>query len=533
MHLKKLLLACISLSLISVTGIAQVIVNSGGTLNVDPGGTLVVDTNLTNSGTINNQGTIQITGNWTNSSTYQGNGLVSFNGTSGNQTFDHQGSGDNIDDLTINKSSGNVVLASSIQVDSAVTLTSGHLVLGSSNLTMGSGGSFSGGSSSSYIQTSGTGRLVRPAGSSVSYPVGFNPYMPVTVDCGGCTGNIQVSVADNVYDNPVTQSTAQTQNAVGATWTVSSANGGSPNITLGWDASEELTSFDSPSGENVYLATWQSGSSSTWDQGTAAVINGGTATTRSGVSLGAGTTHYLAVADEGSDLISLAISVDVTTFLGGAYSGSSMTTTLNSGSHLPFSQPYNTSPWNYGGSESVGSIPNANVVDWILIEIRDTTSAANANSGTAVDTAAAFILNNGSIVGIDGSSAVTFEGLTITNSMYVVLHHRNHISIMSANALSESGGTYSYNFSTASSQAYTTGGNAQVDLGSGVFGMYAGETNNSSAVTAADKVLVNTDNAANATGYLTSDTNLSGATTAADKIPVNSGNQANAQSYVP
>ncbi len=59
----------------------------------------------------------------------------------------------------------------------------------------------------------------------------------------------------------------------------------------------------------------------------------------------------------------------------GPFNGTDMNTDLTDLTYVPLNQPYNTSPWNYTGTESVGSIPNSDVVDWILIELRD---AANA-----------------------------------------------------------------------------------------------------------------------------------------------------------
>ncbi|MBN2174518.1 MAG: hypothetical protein JW731_10310, partial [Bacteroidales bacterium] len=64
------------------------------------------------------------------------------------------------------------------------------------------------------------------------------------------------------------------------------------------------------------------------------------------------------------------ITMDLQVFLEGPYNGSGMDTWLNDASKIPLTQPYNTSPWNYGGGESVAAIPS-NVVDWILIELRD------------------------------------------------------------------------------------------------------------------------------------------------------------------
>jgi hypothetical protein len=221
--------------------------------------------------------------------------------------------------------------------------------------------------------------------------------------------------------------------------------------------------------------------------------------------------------------------VKLSAFLQGPFSGGSMTTTLNLNNFIPLNQPYNTSPWNYPGTEIVSSIPSG-VVDWVLVELRTGTGAS-----TAVQKRSCFILDDGSIVDLDGISAVKFDK-TNGNNYYVVIRHRNHLAIMSANTLTLSssldgvyltGGSTEYNFSTAQTQAY--GSAAMKDVGGGVLGMISGDTNNSNIITAADKSIVNSSNLAN--GYYIGDTNFSGIVTAADKININSNNLK--QSFVP
>ena len=65
---------------------------------------------------------------------------------------------------------------------------------------------------------------------------------------------------------------------------------------------------------------------------------------------------------------------DLTIYLEGPYNAGQMNTTINSS--LPKTQPYNTSPWNYGGQESVNSIPQ-NVIDWVLVELRSDTQLSS------------------------------------------------------------------------------------------------------------------------------------------------------------
>ncbi|MCK9401043.1 MAG: hypothetical protein M0Q51_13765 [Bacteroidales bacterium] len=162
-----------------------------------------------------------------------------------------------------------------------------------------------------------------------------------------------------------------------------------------------------------------------------------------------------------------------------------MDTLLNLGGYLPLAQPYSGVPWNYAGTENVGSIPNANVVDWVLLEFRDTPGAANtATSATMVARQAAFLLNDGTIVGLDGTSEVLVPTV-FTDNIYVVVYHRNHIRVMSANALSLVNFIYVYDFTDALAKAYNSG---QKALGS-YFGMYSADIDNDGNIFASDIAL--------------------------------------------
>ncbi len=180
-------------------------------------------------------------------------------------------------------------------------------------------------------------------------------------------------------------------------------------------------------------------------------------------------------------------SVDLKVFLEGPFNGTGMNTKLNTAELLPLNQPYNVFPWNYDGNESVSFIPNGQVVDWLLIEFRDATNAASADQTTQIERQAAFLLNDGRVVGMDGSSPLYLHA-EVTNNLYVVVHHRNHLDIMSASALIESGGIYTYDFTSDSGNSY--GGSLAVkniadDLNP-VYGMMGGDGNKDGLITEAD-----------------------------------------------
>jgi subtilisin family serine protease len=180
------------------------------------------------------------------------------------------------------------------------------------------------------------------------------------------------------------------------------------------------------------------------------------------------------------------INAGITAMLEGGSEVSTMSTYLNTAGLLPLTQPYNTSPWNYSGTESVAAIPNANVVDWVLIELRETTGDANAATpATMIARQAGFILNDGAIVDIDGSSMLRFD-VAVNDNLFVVVHHRNHLGIMSANPVVQTGGNYMYDFSAGSGQAHG-GSNAQKEIQPGVWAMIAGDINTDGVINPADK----------------------------------------------
>ncbi|MEL6824520.1 MAG: hypothetical protein AAFP70_22395, partial [Calditrichota bacterium] len=116
-----------------------------------------------------------------------------------------------------------------------------------------------------------------------------------------------------------------------------------------------------------------------------------------------------------------------------------------------------------------------------------------------------------------------------TGDYYIVIYHRNHLSIMSASSQSITTSSSNYNFTTAQSQAYSAGSDGMINITGSVFGMFAGETNDSGIITNADKNDIVND--LNTTGYKQSDTNFSGIITNADKSIVNS--NLNAATQVP
>lgn len=198
-------------------------------------------------------------------------------------------------------------------------------------------------------------------------------------------------------------------------------------------------------------------------------------------------------------------------FLQGSYAVSqTMTTSLNASGMIPLHHPFNDTLdiWNYTGSERIYNLPS-DIVDWVLVELR-TGTAAN----TIVGRRAALLKSNGSIVDLDGLSQVKFNRI-VPGNYYIVIRHRNHLPIMSANPVNLSFTNSSlYDFSTAQTQAYGT--ESMADLGNSVFGMIAGDANQDGFITSSDFNIFYSKflNAAN--GYDYCDWNLDGLVTSTD-----------------
>jgi hypothetical protein len=193
-------------------------------------------------------------------------------------------------------------------------------------------------------------------------------------------------------------------------------------------------------------------------------------------------------------------------FLEGAFNAGLLTTTLNSSALLPLTSEtaYAAASYVYT-PRTVTSIPNTNIVDWILVELRSGTAAI-----TKIATQVGFIKKDGSIVDIDGTSPLSFS--VAAGNYYIVIRHRNHLAVMSVAPVTLSGTTALYDFTTGQDRAYGT--NPMVLLSTGAYGMYAGDANKSGFITAADinDVISNL----NLNAYLSSDANLTGYTTASD-----------------
>ena len=120
-------------------------------------------------------------------------------------------------------------------------------------------------------------------------------------------------------------------------------------------------------------------------------------------------------------------------FLEGPYNTQTlnMNGTLRANGLVPPVEPYTGLGYMHaggGGGETttpavLALTGSASPVDWVVVELRNKNDASQV-----VATRSALLLRNGSVVGVNGSSDVTFQ--IAVDDYYIAVRHRNHLGIM-------------------------------------------------------------------------------------------------------
>lgn len=108
-------------------------------------------------------------------------------------------------------------------------------------------------------------------------------------------------------------------------------------------------------------------------------------------------------------------------YLQGALSNGLMHSGINS--YLPKNNPFNKLPWNYQGEEKLEIVPG-DVIDWMLVELRSDFHSEGYRK-------AVLLRNDAQLVDTDGTTELKFHN-SAPGSYYIVLKHRNHLSIISS-----------------------------------------------------------------------------------------------------
>ena len=209
--------------------------------------------------------------------------------------------------------------------------------------------------------------------------------------------------------------------------------------------------------------------------------------------------------------------INVKLMLSGSYYNNSdtMTTVLNYKNILPVKPPdslsgkttpfvYVKKSWDTLSTSFYTS--NRNIVDWVIIVVRDSTYAVK-------DTVAALLRKDGRVISIWGDTLIQLRPTTASGNYYISVYHRNHIAIMSANLVDLEYNTSLYDFTSGVSKYY--GASAKL-LKAGLYGMYVGDADRNGIVNTNDFDLYDKDSRFAKSGYINTDFNMDGFVTGTD-----------------
>ncbi len=138
----------------------------------------------------------------------------------------------------------------------------------------------------------------------------------------------------------------------------------------------------------------------------------------------------------------------------------------------PAGQPYDRAPWDYTGTEGTNWTDaeySQDVVDWLLVSFR-----ADIQKSSEIAMTAAPLLKDGTIQILDD-----FSLLPDVDSMYIVIEHRNHLGIMTPQAIEIANNMLTYDFTLTDSYTGNGTGLGQKQLSSGEWAMFAGDADQS------------------------------------------------------
>lgn len=214
-----------------------------------------------------------------------------------------------------------------------------------------------------------------------------------------------------------------------------------------------------------------------------------------------------------------AITLNLKILLAGAVHESSdtMSTYLNYKNYLPLIPPDSLSgngePFIYNREQNEIVTQqffqnHRDIVDWIIIELRD------SKTGTAsIDTLAAFLRSDGQVLSVTGDSIITLNTNIPPDNYYVIIRHRNHLSVMTVFPIYLCSNSYLFDFSESIEQFY---GQDAALLINGKYGMYPGDADFNGIVNVADYQKYKNNCITANTGFLITDFNLDGIITGSD-----------------
>ena len=508
MLIKKLKTAFAALVLLGFQSQAQLNIQSGATFFMQTGAQVTVQGNVDNAGTLNNDGALKVQGNYTNTGTYTGVGTAGILEMYGTGNSDLNAGASPIANLVINKTGvADIVKLTAIAVvNNSLTHTNGVFTTDpianpSFRVTSPATATYTFAASKEII-----GSVRRTSWTAGAARVFNNTNMQVTTNGGTSPTDLTVTMIPLSAGGDPTQTEREVKRKY--TFTQTAGSGFTTDVRYPYMTSELNTNTE------ANLVPWRL-SGSEWNARLTPV-------TRDAVNDYVSTTGIPAteLAQEWK-LADPNYTMNVTANLRGPWNGvSAMNTTLQSAGTIPLLQPYNTTPFNYTGTESVASIP-ANVVDWVLIEHRKPSTGlpADALVATISGREAGFLLNNGTVVELDGITPISVP-ITKQGTAFITIRHRNHLGVLSNAIASNAVGTFTNDYTVLANSYKPVGASSDPVVllagAGGKYGLWAGDANKSGSVNASDISVIKAAIAGSLSGYLFTDVNLTNSINATD-----------------
>lgn len=470
------------------------LVNNGGTITIQANASLIVEGDVDqSSGTIVNNGTLSFTGNMTNDGIYTA-GAASKLIATGTGTSELDMNGATVAILENAKTSGEVTLESSVEVSEAVDFSgTSDILLGDFNLILEEAATTNG-STTGHFVTDGVGTLNKELSAAGTYTADVGDgsvYSPISYVHSGTYSMSTINTAVTNMKHP--DAVADADDFLNRYWeTTTSITNPSLEMTGTYDAGDV-----SGTAGDMVGARWEN---TEWE------FLGGS---QSGMTV-TGTTTETASELTGLNFFGKA---DFTVFLEGPYNSttSQMDVTPGFNASIPLTSPYTSAP-------ATATAIAADVVDWVLIEVRDV-GALNM----PITSVSALLLADGSIVSSDGTTLPLLKDASANSHLSIT--HRNHLGVMSANPIADFSTTIpDVDFGSGATSAYTVGPAGIKTMADGNFALFGGDGNNNGDVSATD--LVNfwipfnglTINASNYSTAGAGDFNLNGDVSATDFV---------------
>lgn len=211
--------------------------------------------------------------------------------------------------------------------------------------------------------------------------------------------------------------------------------------------------------------------------------------------------------------------VNLKAMLEGAFNSNTnlMNDYLRDNGDLPVEEPYTQFGYEdltNAGESTIQSLLNVTgnnaIVDWVVVELRSGTDAANVLSSQV-----ALIQRDGDVVGLDGSSSLSFTGVA-EQQVYVSIRHRNHFGVRTGDAVLSSD-LIDIDFTDPNLEIF--GNNAAKNI-DGIRVLIAGDANGDGVINSIDKTvhwrIENSSNASYDYHNVKADMNLDGVVNSID-----------------